>query len=149
MMIKRQYHSAMPAAFGDRPHHVEVVGLAGRLQLADQFIEGQVAFDRPGPQLQSLMGVVQSHNDRSLPGKGHEIYGNYYNAQGMFQVGGRHWKEYADWMYEHYLKQQQDDGSWGLGGHGPVYSTSMMVLAFTVPHRQLPIYQRDETVDEE
>jgi len=25
----------------------------------------------------------------------------------------------------------------------------MMVLAFTVPYRQLPIYQRDETVDEE
>jgi len=25
----------------------------------------------------------------------------------------------------------------------------MMTLAFTVPYRQLPIYQRDETVDEE
>jgi hypothetical protein len=24
-----------------------------------------------------------------------------------------------------------------------------MILAFTVPYRQLPIYQRDETVDEE
>ncbi len=25
----------------------------------------------------------------------------------------------------------------------------LMVLVFTVPNRQLPIYQRDETVDEE
>jgi len=24
----------------------------------------------------------------------------------------------------------------------------MMILSFTVPYRQLPIYQRDETVDE-
>jgi hypothetical protein len=30
-----------------------------------------------------------------------------------------------------------------------VYGTAMMTLAFTVPYRQLPIYQRDETVDEE
>ena len=88
-------------------------------------------------------------NFRGLPGKPHEIYGNYYNAQGMFQVGGRHWEEYADWMYDHYLKQQKPDGSWDNQKAGPIYGTSMMVLAFTVPHRQLPIYQRDETVDEE
>jgi hypothetical protein len=25
----------------------------------------------------------------------------------------------------------------------------MMILAFTVPYRQLPIYQRDERVDED
>lgn len=86
---------------------------------------------------------------RDLPGKSHEIYGNYYNAQGMFQVGGRHWREYADWMYASYLTKQKSDGSWDSRSAGPVYGTSMMVLAFTVPHRQLPIYQRDETVDEE
>ena len=43
----------------------------------------------------------------------------------------------------------KSDGSWDSRSAGPVYGTSMMVLAFTVPHRQLPIYQRDETVDEE
>jgi len=86
---------------------------------------------------------------RDLSGVSHETYGNYYNAQGMFQVGGRHWREYADWMYANYLSKQKSDGSWDSRSAGPIYGTSMMVLAFTVPHRQLPIYQRDETVDEE
>lgn len=86
---------------------------------------------------------------RDLPGDQFEFYGNYYNAQGMFQIGGRHWSEYADWMYDHYLGAQKSDGSWDSREAGPVYGTTMMVLAFTVPYRQLPIYQRDETVDEE
>ena len=78
-----------------------------------------------------------------------EAYGNYYNAQAMFQLGGKYWETYAGWMYEHYIKRQNQDGSWRLGRHGQTYTTAMMVLAFTVPYRQLPIYQRDETVDEE
>ena len=78
----------------------------------------------------------------------HEYYANYYNAQGMFQLGGRHWAQYADWMYQEYLPKQQSNGSWSNGRSGATYGTSMMVLSFTVPYRQLPIYQRDETVDE-
>jgi hypothetical protein len=86
---------------------------------------------------------------RDLPGSQFEFYGNYYNAQGMFQMGGRHWQEYADWMYATYLPQQSADGSWTSREAGPTYGTALMVLAFTVPWRQLPIYQRDETVDEQ
>ncbi|MCW1886491.1 terpene cyclase/mutase family protein [Luteolibacter flavescens] len=85
---------------------------------------------------------------RDLPGDQFEFYGNYYNAQGTFQIGGRYWSEYATWMYDTYLKKQTDDGSWNSREAGRVYGTCMMVLAFTVPYRQLPIYQRDETVDE-
>lgn len=88
-------------------------------------------------------------NFRQLSGASHEFYGNYYNAQGMFQLGGRNWQEYADWMYANYLPKQNSDGAWPTNEAGNVYGTSMMVLAFTVPWRQLPIYQRDETVDEE
>lgn len=87
-------------------------------------------------------------NFRSFPGDQFEFYGNYYAAQGMFQIGGRYWGEYAPWMYETYLKKQDNDGSWESREAGRVYGTSMMILAFTVPYRQLPIYQRDETVDE-
>jgi len=86
---------------------------------------------------------------RTLPGDQHEFYGNYYNAQGMFQIGGRYWAEYANWMYEHYLAEQKSDGSWDTREAGPIYGTAISVLAFTVPYRQLPIYQRDETVDED
>lgn len=78
----------------------------------------------------------------------HEYYANYYNAQGMFQLGGRHWAQYSQWMYEEYLPKQQSNGSWSNGRNGGTYGTTMMVLSFTVPYRQLPIYQRDETVDE-
>jgi hypothetical protein len=85
---------------------------------------------------------------RDLPGDQFEFYGNYYNAQGMFQIGGRYWNEYANWMYGAYLKKQSEDGSWNSREAGRIYGTTMMVLAFTVPYRQLPIYQRDETVDE-
>lgn len=86
---------------------------------------------------------------RGLPGQKHETYGIYYNAQGLFQLGGRYWAEFAPWMYETYLAKQQVDGFWNSKEAGRIYGTSMMVLAFTVPYRQLPIYQRDETVDEE
>ena len=86
---------------------------------------------------------------REHTGKQFAVYSNYYNAQGMFQIGGRHWQEYANWMYATYLPQQARDGSWDSSEAGRTYGTAMMVLAFTVPWRQLPIYQRDETVDEQ
>jgi hypothetical protein len=66
----------------------------------------------------------------------------------MFQIGGRYWAEYANWMYETYLAKQGSDGSWDSRDAGSIYGTAIMTLAFTVPYRQLPIYQRDETVDE-
>jgi hypothetical protein len=88
-------------------------------------------------------------NYREMPKTRFAIYGNYYTAQGMFQVGGRYWNDYANFMYETYLPQQLGDGSWeSRETKSSVYGTSMMVLAFSVPWRQLPIYQRDETVDE-
>ncbi len=86
-------------------------------------------------------------NYRKLEGNKFEFYGNYYSAQAMFQIGGKYWRTYAEWMYGRYLKMQKKDGSWYSSEAGDVYGTCMMTLAFTVPYRQLPIYQRDETVD--
>ena len=94
-------------------------------------------------------GEFLLRNYRKIENDSHEYYGNYYNAQAMFQIGGKHWESYADWMYETYLKKQNENGSWKSRSAGSVYGTAIMTLAFTVPHRQLPIYQRDETVDEE
>jgi len=75
-------------------------------------------------------------------------YGVYYAAQGMFQLGGDYWDTFAQWMYETYLPKQRRDGSWRhhRSTESDVYYTSMMLLSFTVPYRQLPIYQRDESV---
>ncbi len=74
-------------------------------------------------------------------------YGLYYCSQGMFQLGERHWEQFAPQMYEMMLKFQQKDGSWPQGSSnestaGTCYSTAMGVLAITVSYRQLPIYQR-------
>lgn len=91
---------------------------------------------------------ILKNRDR-IVNNAHEAYANYYNAQAMFQLGGRWWEEYATWMYEHYLAKQSEDGSWSEGRNGGTYGSAMMVLSFTVPYRQLPIYQRDETVDED
>ena len=77
-------------------------------------------------------------------------YALYYTAQGLFQLGGPFWEKFSKWMYAEYMKKQGADGSWGGGpvGSNP-YATAMTILAFTVPYRMLPIYQRDETVDDE
>jgi len=74
-------------------------------------------------------------------------YGIYYCSQGMFQLGGDHWEKFGAHMYQELLKLQDDDGSWpqGQGNEaraGRGYSTAMAVLAMSVAHRQLPIYQR-------
>lgn len=74
------------------------------------------------------------------------FYGLYYASQGLFQLGGKHWREFGVWMYNTWLPKQREDGSWRATGSeaGPAYSTAMTVLALTVPYRMLPIYQRDE-----
>jgi len=74
-------------------------------------------------------------------------YGMYYASQGMFQLGDEHWERFGEHMYRLLLRLQRDDGSWPESGGnerqaGPCYSTAMAVLAMSVAHRQLPIYQR-------
>ncbi len=90
---------------------------------------------------QDLMNRYQK-----LPRDSHSEYGLYYVTQAAFQLGGESWEQIGDWLYRTYLPKQKEDGSWS--GKTPVYSTSMIVLSLTVPYRQLPIYQRDETIDE-
>ncbi|HUS93331.1 MAG TPA: prenyltransferase/squalene oxidase repeat-containing protein [Phycisphaerae bacterium] len=77
-------------------------------------------------------------------GGSHFYYGVYYCAQGMFQIGGRYWEQYAAYLYEMMLKFQRPDGSWPESGNraGPCYPAAMSVLALSVSYRQLPIYQR-------
>ncbi|MGQ9662864.1 MAG: prenyltransferase/squalene oxidase repeat-containing protein [Kiritimatiellia bacterium] len=91
--------------------------------------------------------ILEAH--QLLPKQTHALYGVYYAAQGMFQLGGKYWQKYAEWMYEYWLPRQTPEGCWVGGNVSTVYNTAMCILSFTVPYRQLPIYQRDETVDEE
>jgi len=68
-------------------------------------------------------------------------YATYYCSQGMFQLGGKYWEEFAPAMYEYLFRKQKANGSWKTR-YGDVYPTAMYVLALTVSYRQLPIYQR-------
>ncbi len=87
-------------------------------------------------------------NYEKLPKENYCFYGMYYAAQGLFQMGGEEWKTFSKWMYDTWIPKQFEDGHWDRNEQDTYYQTAMVVLAFTVPYRQLPIYQRDETVDE-
>ncbi|HEX3149340.1 MAG TPA: prenyltransferase/squalene oxidase repeat-containing protein [Gemmataceae bacterium] len=87
----------------------------------------------------------------------HFFYGVYYTSQAMFQVGGKYWNWYR--QYLHWLllnpqaKPQQPSGFWNpVSGDdqmaGVNYCTAMAVLALTVEYRFLPIYQRGEEPEE-
>jgi len=43
-------------------------------------------------------------------------YMMYYCAQSMFQLGEKHWEEFAPQLYEALLAKQNEDGSWNPGG---------------------------------
>lgn len=93
-----------------------------------------------------LMGVYRE----KLVEEGYAYYGLYYSSQGLFQLGGPNWKEFSEWMYATYLPLQKPNGSWPQhkSETSCTYATAMTILAFAVPYRQLPVYQRDETVDD-
>ncbi len=98
------------------------------------------------PTLKAAKYLTQVYTQ--LPSQGQAVYGLYYTAQALFQIGGNEWRTFSRWMYDFYIPRQTPAGAWE-GQGATAYSTAMCVLAFTVPYRQLPIYQRDETVDEE
>jgi hypothetical protein len=76
------------------------------------------------------------------------FYSLYYCSQATFQLGGNYREVFRPRLYEVLLRNQRSNGSW-VGTNednafGPMYCTSMGVLALAVEYRFLPIYQRDE-----
>jgi len=76
-------------------------------------------------------------------------YGAYYSAQGMYQLGGKYWKQWQPISEQLLLEKQNDDGSWPpppAATHeeqaGTIYTTAMAILSLGVEFRYLPIYQR-------
>ena len=73
----------------------------------------------------------------------------YYCSQGTFQLGPKYWETWALRMYDILLASQQPNGAWPGGEVGETYNAAMSILAMTVAYRQLPIYQRDDTYEQE
>lgn len=90
---------------------------------------------------------ILQHLPRSYLGGEFFGYAMYYCAQATFQLGDEYWEKFADQMYSIMLPVQNKEGFWPAlpgneGEGGEFYSTSMAILAMSVPYRQLPIYQR-------
>lgn len=72
-------------------------------------------------------------------------YGTYYYAMAMYQVGGEHSEDAQQEVFRALSRSQQRDGSWTSNHYherSPVYATCMAMLALSVRHHFLPIYQR-------
>lgn len=74
------------------------------------------------------------------------FYGSYYYSQAMKKLGGEFAAHARKQIETILLDEQEPDGSW-VGGNdkekslGRVYTTSLAVLALSVKHGFLPIYQ--------
>jgi len=83
------------------------------------------------------------------PGQKWFFYSVYYGSQAAFQLGGNYWTVYRPRLHDLLLRMQGSGGFWdGRSSDaqqgGRVYCTAMAILALTVEHRFLPIYQRGE-----
>jgi len=137
-----RHHDESQGCFGysDKQSHGVTLTGAGILCLSLCGQHGNPAVGRASRYL------MQKYEE--LPKQQYCFYGMYYTAQGLFQLGGNEWKTFSQWMYDTWIPQQKEEGYWDRNEQDRYYQTAMVTLAFTVPYRQLPIYQRDETVDE-
>lgn len=82
--------------------------------------------------------------------KGYFYFENFYLAQGMFQLGGEAWQEFAPPLQRVLIDHQESDGSWPFPPGamlqsreaGPAYATAMGVLILSLERQYLPMYQR-------
>ena len=73
-------------------------------------------------------------------------YGVFHGTQAMYELGGRHWKKFYPPVVETLLASQQPDGAWPAetydARYGNSYTTSLCILALSIPNQMLPIFQR-------
>ena len=75
-------------------------------------------------------------------------YGLLTCSQAMYQLGGRHWKEFFPPTARVLMENQNANGSWKSekmhkdGRFGNAYTTAIGVLALSAPNGLLPIFQR-------
>jgi hypothetical protein len=144
--------------------------IAGAVAYAQRVINtnGQVGYqnaheDRPALRGLALLALVIGHQEKApiarriaeriwadpLAIKGdHFYYRAYYDAVGISRALPDEWDKYLPKYESVLLPLQKDDGSFDATvdgeaqGGGPIYSTSMAVMALAVQRHVLPAYQR-------
>jgi hypothetical protein len=75
-------------------------------------------------------------------------YSVFNCCQGMYQLGGRYWREFYPPTVRTLLANQLADGSWQAESHqtdsqfGSAYTTALVLLTLAAPNQLLPIFQR-------
>jgi hypothetical protein len=75
-------------------------------------------------------------------------YSLFNCCQGMYQIGGKYWREFFPKVVPVLLAAQQPDGSWPADNHnvdgrfGNAYTTALVVITLGAPNQLLPIFQR-------
>lgn len=72
----------------------------------------------------------------------HPLYGDYYQAQALFQVDYQAWQNWNREQVRQMVQLANEDGSIGRSPVGPAYSTAMSMLTLALNYRFLPIYER-------
>ncbi|MDR2171971.1 MAG: terpene cyclase/mutase family protein [Planctomycetaceae bacterium] len=83
------------------------------------------------------LGNIMNETD-----SGHWHYAHYYFAQVKYRQGGKEWKTYRDKIYKRIIKEAAEDGSWGQGYIGKVYTTAINLTILQLENGALPIYMR-------
>ena len=130
--------------FAYQPHQGSSVGLAGCAVLCLELC-GQHGHKVIRPAGDYILKAMPQRDDGNMKG----YYAFYYCSQAAFQLGAHYWETWAPRMYDLLLGSQKPDGRWQGGEVGDTYNTAMSILAMTVSYRQLPIYQRDESSEDE
>ncbi|MGI9429871.1 MAG: prenyltransferase/squalene oxidase repeat-containing protein [Bythopirellula sp.] len=124
---------------------------AGILALAHSGLHNTPEAQRAGDWL--LRSGFESYNapgrvTGSRPRDDRYFYGLLTSSQAMYQLGGRHWREFFPPMAKVLIANQNNDGSWDAeqhhldGAFGRAYTTAIGVLALSASNQLLPIFQR-------
>ncbi|MBI1348183.1 prenyltransferase [bacterium] len=105
----------------------------------------QVCAATDGPEFDAAVRYLSMHLPRR--DSSYYFYGTYYASIALHQQGDDLWETHTNQLFRELLQQQQPDGHWrGMKGPeppvGPIYATSLAVLALTVEYGYLPIYQK-------
>jgi hypothetical protein len=98
------------------------------------------------PHMQAIVSRIES--DPIVWRGDRFFYRAYYDAVGLSRTAQDAWERYAPRLESVLIEHQNVDGSWSSPGGGedqnagPVYRTSMAVLALAVDRHVLPAYQR-------